>query len=113
MKLPLWIILVPTVRPNTNGQQFFTTRYHRVWDARVRSITGGLTIMPPTKGQWVSPSGAVFVERMIPVMIAATEEQMDRIVAFTMEYYKQEAVFSYLLSSDVRVAHHPTRRNES
>jgi len=29
--------------------------FHQTWDAKVRKISGGLTIMKPAKGNWVSP----------------------------------------------------------
>lgn len=97
----MWEILVPTVKPNTDGAKFFTTRYHRVWDDRVRAISGGLTIMPPSKGQWLSPHGTLFVERMIPVRMIASREQVQEIVRMTAEYYEQEAVLCYKISDDV------------
>lgn len=97
----MWEILVPTVKPNTEGKKFFTTRFHRVWDERVRAISGGLTIMTPSKGQWLSPHGTLFVERMIPVRIVSTREEVLKIVEMTAEYYSQEAVLCYKVSDDV------------
>jgi len=97
----MWEILVPTVKPNTDGTKFFTTRFHRVWDAKVRSISHGLTIMTPSKGQWVSPHGTLFVERMIPVRIIASREEVQEIVRMTAEYYSQEAVLCYKVSDEV------------
>lgn len=94
--LELWEILVPTVR-RVSGKPY-RTRYHRVWDAQVRTITGGLTILHPIKGQWVSPDGELFSERMIPVRIACTEEQMHHIINLTMGYYDQLAVMAYRVS---------------
>ena len=97
----LWEILVPTVRPNTDGKKYFRTRYHRVWDAQVRALSGGLTIMAPSKGQWVSPCGTLFTERMIPVRVLATREAIDKIIDFTLTYYHQEAVLCYRVSDEV------------
>ena len=59
----LWEILVPTVR---NDGRPFRLRYHRVWDARVKAIAGGLTVVTPVRGTWASPTSEVFKERMIP-----------------------------------------------
>ena len=98
----LWEILVPTVR--NNGKPF-RTRYHRVWDGKVREITGGLTILPVAKGQWISPSGELFLERMIPVRIVCTEAQINEIVDMTMVYYDQEAVLAYKISTQVILKH--------
>ena len=98
MEKCLWEILVPTIR--NNGIPF-RTRYHRVWDKKVREITNGLTILPPTKGQWISPSGELFIERMIPVRIVATKEEIDQIVDMTISYYDQIAVLAYKISDEV------------
>ncbi len=107
----MWEILVPTVRrvasaPSKTGEprpagKPYTTRYHRVWDAKVRAITGGLTILTPAKGQWISPEGELYQERMIPVRIAATRSQIDKIIDLTMEYYDQLAVLCYKVSDEV------------
>lgn len=97
----LWEILVPTVKPNTNGEKFFTVRFHRVWDKKVLEISNGLTIMSPSKGQWISPHGATFKERMIPVRLMASRDEIKKIAKFTAEYYGQEAVMVYKISDEV------------
>ena len=99
----LWEILVPTVRKDGG---FYTTRFHKVWDAKVRAISGGLTILTPAKGQWVSPSGELCIERMIPVRIACTEQQMEMISDITAAYYLQDAVLYYRVSDLVRIKHY-------
>lgn len=98
----LWEILVPTVR---NDGRPIRTRFHRVWDKKVYTITNGLTIMNPSKGKWVSPDGKLFEERMIPVRIVATREEMDRIVDMTIDYYEQLAVLAYRVSEEVILRH--------
>lgn len=92
----LWEILVPTVM----NLKPVRTRYHRVWDKKVREITGGLTILNPVKGQWKADDGTNHIERVIPVRIACTKEEMDEIAKFTAKYYKQKAVMYYLISSE-------------
>lgn len=99
----LWEILVPTVR---NGGTPFRTRFHRVWDKRVRKITGGLTILRPAKGQWISPDGKLFEERMIPVRLACTEEQINEIADLTAAHYEQEAVMFYRVGDCVTIKHY-------
>lgn len=94
----LWEILVPTVR---NDGRPFRLRYHRVWDEKVKAISGGLTIVAPVKGTWVSDDGEEYRERMIPVRILATREQMVAIAEMTMKYYEQLAVLAYKVSEDV------------
>lgn len=100
----MWEILVPTEKRQQPGA-FYRTRYHRVWDAKVREITGGLTILTPAKGQWVSPKGETFTERMIPVRIVATEPQISEIIDHTLEYYDQLAVLCYKVSDHVIIRH--------
>ncbi len=99
----LWEILVPT---QFNTGKPIRTRYHRVWDAKVRAIANGLTILRPAKGQWISPTGKLYEERMIPVRIACTQEQMDQIADMTAKYYKQKAIMFYLISDKVIIKHY-------
>jgi hypothetical protein len=95
----LWEILVPTVRRVDDKP--YRLRFHRVWDAKVRAISGGLTILSPAKGQWVSPDDELFEERMIPVRFIATEEQKDRIVDMSCVYYDQLAILCYAVANKV------------
>jgi hypothetical protein len=67
----------------------------------VYAITGGLTILSPAKGRWVCPAGNLFAERMIPVRVACTREQVTEILKMTMKYYDQKAVMGYKVSEDV------------
>lgn len=95
----MWETLVPTVR---NEGRPYRTRYHRVWDKRVREISGGLTITPPVKGTWLSDSGDLYMERMIPVRIACTSHEIEAIAEFTKSYYNQLKVLYYCVSTTVR-----------
>lgn len=96
----LWEILVPTIR-NDSGKPY-RLRYHRVWDEKVRAVSNGLTIMPVAKGQWVNPTdGKLFSERMIPVRVLATREEIEKIVDLTIKYYEQEAVLAYKVADEV------------
>lgn len=117
----LWEIMVPTEKrvkppapdPVQEPDDFarwqrrtaYTTRYHRIWDERVRAITGGLTIMTPAKGQWVSPDGTLYSERMIPVRIAATRPQIEKVIDMTLDYYDQLAIMCYRISDTVIIRH--------
>lgn len=95
----LWEILVPTKR--NNGIPY-RTRHHQEWDKRVRRISGGLTILPVSKGQWVSPEGELFAERMIPVRVVASEKQMAEIIKITFHHYPDQiAVLAYQISNQV------------
>lgn len=97
----IWEILVPTERRAVPGK-YYTTRYHRVWDSKVREITGGLTVMAPARGQWINPvTGELFQERMIPVRIMATREEIEEVVDLTLKYYDQLAILCYKISDEV------------
>lgn len=107
--MKMFTILVPTER-RVDGKPI-RTRYHRVWDEKVRAISGGLTIMQPVKGQWVHGS-EIFLERMIPVMFIATEEEKDKVVEMTAKYYDQIAVLCWEISNNVTYYENPELRNE-
>jgi hypothetical protein len=102
----LWEILVPTIRKTGKP---YRTRFHRLWDAKVRSLSGGLTITEPTKGQWISPEGKLVAERMIPVRFMATRAQANEIIDFTLKYYEQDCVMCYRLSDEV-ILRYATKR---
>ena len=97
MKL-LWEILVPT---HYNDGTEIPVENHREWDAQVRLIAGGLTILKSAKGQWVAEDGVVFAEGMIPVRIACSEEEMRKIGCMTLCHYKQKKVMFYKISNHV------------
>lgn len=99
MERSLWEILVPTVRPD--GKSYFRTRFHKAYDKRLTEISGGLSVLPPLKGSWVGSSGILLQERMIPVRVLATREEIEKIVDFTLKYYQQEAVLAYKISDEV------------
>lgn len=100
--MELWEILVPTERGNG---RFYTIRYHKIWDGKVRAISGGLTILHPVKGNWISGAGELFVERMIPVRIACSREQIQKIMDITLNYYNQLAVLAYKVSDECLIKH--------
>ena len=98
----VWEILVPCTKPNGKPNR---TRFHRVWDEKVKEITGGLTVCEPIKGQWVSPLGDTFSERMIPVRIVCSRSQIEEIIDMSMIYYDQEAILAYKISNEVILRH--------
>ncbi len=99
MKNNLFEILVPT----TLGGKIIKKGFHQVWDSKVRKISGGLTIMKTAKGNWISPDGRLFIEKMIPVRICCTEPQIHEIADMTAKYYRQEAVMFYRVSDLILV----------
>lgn len=102
MNNELWEILVPA---SNNTDQKFTYDHHKQWDAYVKKISGGLTVMKTAKGQWISPTGRNYNDRMIPCRIICNEDQINEIVDFTLEHYKQEAVLAYRISENVILKH--------
>lgn len=98
MKKSVWQILVPC---NYNDGKPVRTRHHKEWDRRVRKITFGMTILKPAKGQWVDKRDGVFYQdRVIPVMLIATLEEMKIIARITAKHYKQIAVMYFMMSSE-------------
>ena len=106
-KKEMWEILVPTM---FNDGRPIKTRYHKVWDKKVYAITGGLTILTPTKGKWVCPEGSLFEERMIPVRIVCTKEEIEEIIDMSMVYYDQLAILAYKVSDEVILKHRSKRK---
>lgn len=105
MEKSLWEILVPTVMIVEGKEKPVRTRYHRVWDKKIREMSGGMTILGPAKGAWHSPDNKLFIERMIPVRFMATFEEVKKIAAMTAKYYNQKAVMYYEISSRVFIDH--------
>jgi len=97
--LKVWCIYVPTLM----GTRFVRTKHHKRWDTYVRKITGGLTILAPSKGQWVNDDDEVIEERILPVNIACTDEQLKLIVEFSLKHYKQDALMYYKVSDEVYI----------
>jgi len=101
-KIELWEILVPAY---SNVGEEISIEHHKVWDEFVKKLTGGLTIMKTARGQWVSPNGELYVDRMIPCRIICTKEQIIEIIDFTIKHYDQEAVLAFKISDTVILRH--------
>jgi len=102
----LWCILVPTQMDREGTLCNIRKRFHQVWDAKVRAITGGLTIHLPAKGNWISLDGELFEERMIPVQIYCTEQQINDIADLSAKFYNQLAIMYWVVSRKVRIRHY-------
>jgi hypothetical protein len=101
-KTELWEILVPA----SNGKKKeFSYKHHKEWDAFVKNLTNGVTVMKTAKGQWISPHGQLYLDRMIPCRIICTKEQIIKIIDFTIQHYDQEAVLAFKISDDVIMRH--------
>jgi hypothetical protein len=97
----LYEILVPA----SNNTDKFSYEHHKKWDEFVMKLSGGITIMRAGKGEWISPEGDLYKDRIIPCRIACTEEEIDKIIDFTIEHYSQEAVMAYCISEEVIIKH--------
>lgn len=96
--MSMWQIMVPC---NYNDGKPVRTKHHKEWDKFVRKHTGGLTIMKPAKGQWVDYStDKLYEDRVIPVNIIASDNDMKKIAKFTMSHYRQLAVLYFKISSE-------------
>jgi hypothetical protein len=74
-----------------------STSHHKEWDRYVSSLTGGLTVLKPARGQWVH-NNELHEERVIPVRVACTTDEIDKIIDFTLNHYSQITVMAYKLS---------------
>ena len=101
--MDMWEILVPTEMIRDGKTKPIRVRYHKVWDEKVKAIAGGLTILKPAMGYWVSDEGETFRERMIPVRIICSMLDITKIAEMTMEYYNQEAVLYYKISTEAHI----------
>lgn len=93
----LWEIMVPA---ELKGKEVPVST-HEKWDKKVRDITGGLTILKAAKGQWISPSKKICIEKVIPVRIACSENDIKAIAKMTLRFYDQEQVMFYKVSNEV------------
>jgi len=94
----MWEILVPT---QTNSGKPIRKRQHKEWDARVMRISTGMTVLMPTKGKWRNLNNILYDERMIPVRISCTREQLMQILNMTKKFYDQEKVLAIKISEEV------------
>lgn len=92
----LWEVLVPT---ESNDGTPFRTAHHRQWDDFVTAIAGGMTLVRPMRGTWVDrASDVAYTERVIPVRVVCSQEQIVEIAKEAARHYDQAAVLAYLVS---------------
>lgn len=110
--IKLYEILVPVTKTAWFGTpsklvKYFGKNIHNDptgWDEFVSKIAGGLTIVKKTTGVWAPPATQEQIkEEMVIVRIAATHDQMIKIMDFTKEYYKQEQVIAWVVSEEVLI----------
>ncbi len=72
--------------------------HHGIFDAEVRKISGGMTILRSAIGEWGETR-----ERVIPVRFMAYESEVHSLMIFAHRHYKQKAIMAYKLSSDIMI----------
>lgn len=98
----LYQIFVPVADNDGND---FPIEHHKAWDNRVKSISGGLTINKRSRGIWQSQmTGKIFEEKMIPVSIFCSSDEIKRIILMTLNHYDQQAIMCYKISDTVMIA---------
>jgi len=100
--MKLYEILVPT--KYGDNEKPIRTKHHKEWDKYVRKISGGLTILTPGKGQWIHNS-VLYEEKVIPVRIACSESDINKIIKFTLKHYRQKAVMAYQIAQEVKMVY--------
>ena len=100
----LWEILVPVYDDKSNCE--WHINYHQEWDRYVREIAGGLTINKRARGIWKCPdTKRIFQEKMIPVRIFCSLDEIEEIADFTIKHYEQKAIMFYLISDTIFIKH--------
>jgi hypothetical protein len=62
--------------------------------------------MSPIKGQWLASDGTLYTERMIPVRIVCTQEQIEKIADMTAAFYNQIAIMYWVISTEVIIKYY-------
>jgi len=94
----MWEIFVPA----SGNEQPFSYDHHKKWDAYVKSLAGGLTIMKTAKGEWIDDSQEkLYRDKVIPVRVKCSKKIIKKIIKFTITHYNQEAVLAYKVSDKV------------
>ena len=98
---------------DNSGQQF-PIEHHWQWDEKVREIAGGLTIFKAAKGQWLNPDGKLFTDKMIPVEVMCSQDDISKIIDMTMDHYRQEAIYAHKMNVEpiIRYAQTPASNDE-
>lgn len=93
----LYEILIPT----TLDDNPISKEIHKKWDSQILKISNGMTILTPVQGQWIPSNGNLLAEKMLPIRIACTREQIYEISDFSAEFYCQKAIMFYKISDEV------------
>ena len=97
LDLPMWEIFVPA----SNIDAEFSYEHHKIFDEFVKQKAQGITVMRGAKGEWISPSGVLFKDRIIPCRICCSIGDIHSIMRFALKHYNQEAIMAYKISDHV------------
>tara|TARA_R110000824_G_scaffold400038_1_gene606672 strand:+ start:4577 stop:4948 length:372 start_codon:yes stop_codon:yes gene_type:complete len=93
----LWEILIPASSTKTQ----FSGVHHKAWYAKIIELAGGLSVFKTLKGEWISPNGEVFKDRMSPVRISCTLPEIKHIMFITKAHYDELEIMAYKVSDHV------------
>lgn len=83
----MYEFLVPVV--SNAGVPF---KNHETLYAYLRLKFGGVTVAPAVEGQWLSPTGRVYIEPMIPVQVIMPESEVVPVATLIKNMFEQEGV---------------------
>lgn len=96
---PMWEIFVPA----SKGDVEFPYEHHKLFDAFVKEKAGGITILRGAKGEWISPDGELYKDRIIPCRICCSRKDIMQIMKFALKHYGQKAIMAYKISDQVLI----------
>jgi hypothetical protein len=94
---PMWEILIPAY----DDKEEFTIDHHKVFDGFVKEKAGGITILRGAKGEWISPEGELYKDKIIPCRICCSFGDIKSIMEFALEHYNQKTIMAYKISDHV------------
>ncbi len=71
----------------------FNKAHHGTFIRKVLTVAGGYSWLPEIDGAWVNSHCEVVKEKMIPIRVACTDENIKEIASFAKQHYEQEAIF--------------------
>ena len=92
----LYEILIPII--NNRGERF-SAEHHKKWNNKALKIAGKFIIMKVIKEEWINLFGKEFYKnKMIPIRISCTKNQIEKIIQITIKHYNQEVILAYIIS---------------
>lgn len=94
---PMWEIFVPA----SYGKNEYTYEHHKKFDEYVKQKAGGITVLRGAKGEWISPEGKLYKDKIIPCRICCSQCDIVNIMKFALKHYNQKAIMAYKISDQV------------